>query len=90
MPQRRPLHLTDTQRQALTDARDHDPKPYVRERCAARLKIADGQSPHAVARQGLLKPRDTDTVYSWLDWYERYGLRSVYWFQHGGVHRRSL
>ena len=90
MALRRTLDLTDTQRHDLRHARDHDPKPYVRERCAALLKIADGQSPYAVARQGLLKPRDPDTVYSWLDWYERYGLRSVYWFQHGGAHRRSL
>jgi hypothetical protein len=36
------------QRDRLTWQRDHDPKPYVRERCAAMLKIADGQSPHAL------------------------------------------
>ena len=90
MPRRRTLELTDAQRQDLHHHRDHDPRPYVRERCAALLKIADGQSPHAVARQGLLKPRKPDTVYSWLDWYERYGLRSVIWFQHVGAHRRSL
>ena len=90
MPLRRTLALTDSERQALEDYRDHHPQPYVRERCAALLKIADGQAPHAVARSGLLKPRDPDTVYSWLDWYERYGLRSVVWFQHGGNSRRRL
>jgi hypothetical protein len=68
----------------------HDPRPYVRERCAALLKIADGQSPHAVARHGLLKPRDPDTVYEWLNWYEQLGLRSVWFFQHGGKHRVGL
>ena len=88
MPLRRTLDLTDRQRQELIDYRDHHPKPYVRERCAALLKIADGQTPHAVARTGLLKPRDPDTVYSWLDWYERHGLPSVVWFQHGGNSRR--
>jgi hypothetical protein len=51
------------ERKRLTWHRDHDPKPYVRERSAAVLKIADGQSPHAVALCGLLKPRDLDTVY---------------------------
>jgi hypothetical protein len=51
------------ERKRLTWHRDHDPKPYVRERSAAMLKIADGQSPHAVALCGLLKPRDPDTVY---------------------------
>lgn len=90
MPLRRTLELTDTQRQELLQHRDHDPRPYVRERCAALLKIAGGQSPHAVARHGLLRPRKPDTVYSWLDWYERYGLRTVVWFQHGGAHRRAL
>jgi hypothetical protein len=90
MPLRRTLDLTEKQRQELEQHRDHDPRPYVRERCAALLKIADGLSPHAVARHGLLKPRDPDTVYSWLDWYERYGFCSIARFQHGGAHRRSL
>ena len=90
MPRRRTLELTELQRQALLHYRDHDRRPYVRERCAALLKIADGQAPHAVARHGLLKPRDPDTVYGWLNWYERLGLRSVWWFQHGGKHRVGL
>ena len=55
MPFQRTLDLTESQRQDLQHYRDHDPRPYVRERCAALLKIADGQSPHAVARHGLLK-----------------------------------
>jgi hypothetical protein len=41
----------------------------MREKAAALLKIAAGQSPHAVARSGLLKPRDPDTVYGWLNHY---------------------
>ena len=86
----RTLDLTQNQRQQLLHHRDHDPRPYVRERCAALLKIADGMTPHAVARHGLLKPRKPDTVYSWLDWYEKLGMRSVIWFQHGGAHRRGL
>jgi hypothetical protein len=90
MPVRRILALSETQRQDLERYRDHDPRPYVRERSAALLKIADGQSPHAVARTGLLKPRDPDTVYDWLNWYERIGLRSLWWFQHGGKHRLCL
>ncbi len=90
MPFRRTLDLTDSQRHTLVDYRDHHPKPYVRERCAALLKIAAGHAPHAVARTGLLKPRDPDTVYSWLDLYEQHGLPSVVWFQHGGNSRRRL
>jgi len=62
MPLQRTLELTASQRQDLPHYRDHDRRPDVRERCAARKKIADGQSAHAVARHGLLKPRDPDTV----------------------------
>jgi hypothetical protein len=66
MRQRRTLALTDAQRAPLLHGRDHDGRPSVRERCAALLKVADGLPPHAVARRGLLCPRDPDTVYaSW-------------------------
>jgi hypothetical protein len=41
----------------------------MRERCAALLKIADGDSPHHVALYGLLKRRDPDSVYDWLERY---------------------
>ncbi len=90
MPLRRTLELTAPQRQELLHHRDHDTRPYVRERCAALLKVADGHSAHAVARHGLLRPRDPDTVYGWLDMYERLGIRGVVWFQQGGAHRRGL
>lgn len=90
MPIRRTLTLTETQRAQLERHRDHDPRPWVCERCAALLKIADGMSPHAVARQGLLKPRDPDTVYEWLNWYEMHGFWSVEHLQHGGHHRGTL
>jgi transposase len=89
MPVRRTLELTGPQRAQLEEHRDHDPRPWVRERCAALLKIADGLSPHAVARHGLLKPRDPDTVYDWLNWYEKYGFWSVERFPQGGAHRRA-
>jgi hypothetical protein len=49
MARRRTLLLTDVQRQELEHHRDHDSRPYVRERCAAMLKIADHQTPHQVA-----------------------------------------
>jgi hypothetical protein len=90
MARRRRLEITDGQRQELSHHRDHDPRPYVRERCAAILKIADGQSPYAVARQGLLKPRDPDAVYAWLTRYEREGLAGVLQYQHGGRRRGRL
>jgi hypothetical protein len=61
---RHAVTLTEVQRQELLQLRDHDPRPYVRERGAALLKIAEGQSPHRMARSGLLKRRDPDTVYA--------------------------
>lgn len=70
---RRTLVLTETQQAELVALRDHDRRAYLRERAAALLKIAAGQAPHAVARQGLLKPRDPDSVYGWLTAYEQEG-----------------
>ncbi len=90
MARLRSLELTTEQRRDLAHHRDHDPRPYVRERCAAILKIADGQSPHSVARQGLLKPRDPDAVYAWLTRYQREGLTGVLAHQHGGRRRGRL
>jgi hypothetical protein len=87
MPQRRTLTLTDDQRHQLVHHRDRDPRPAVRERCAALLKIAAGQSPYAVARQGLLRPRDPDTVYSWLGYYQAQGLPGLLAHLHGGARR---
>jgi hypothetical protein len=61
------LALTETEEQELTRLRDQAPKPYLRERAAALLKVAAGQSAAAVARHGLLRPRKPDTIYTWLD-----------------------
>jgi hypothetical protein len=38
------------EREAREDLRDHDPKPYVRERAAAFLLTASGVPPAAMAR----------------------------------------
>ena len=86
----RTLSLNEQQQQELIQHRDHDPRPYVRERCAALLKIAAGQSPHAVAQHGLLKPRDPDTVYQWLRFYEEEGLPGLVHRAHGGPRRGCL
>ena len=87
MVHRRTLPLSRQQHDELVAHRDHDPRPYVRERCAALLKIADGTSPFAVAKAGMLKPRDPDTVYGWLNTYEAAGLAGVVARQHGGPRR---
>ena len=90
MASRRTLVLKTREQRELEHYRDHDPRPYVRERCGAVLKIAEGKTPHAVATQGLLKPRDPDTVYGWLRLYERDRVAALVGHQHGGHRRRSL
>src|SRR5260370_27426420 len=82
--ERRRVALSWAPRRESEQARDHDPRPYVRERCAAVLKIADGATAHAVARHGLLKPRDPDTLYAWLDRYTTEGLAGLAGHRHGG------
>lgn len=84
------VSLTHQQRLQLQEARDHHSEPYVRERSAAILKIAEGDSPHWVARHGLLKPRDPDTVYRWLKQYLVEGLPGLLAHQQGGAVRRRL
>src|SRR5512143_2290508 len=74
---RRQIVLTTEERHALLEQRDHATLPYVRERAAAVLKVADGISAAAVARHGLLRPREPDTVYAWLDRYHAAGLAGL-------------
>jgi hypothetical protein len=90
MAQRRTLNLSKAQEKELSQLRDQTKQEYVRERCAALLKIAGGQSPHWVALHGLLKPRDPDTVYNWLDIYEAEGLAGLQGHPQGGHHRGYL
>ena len=90
MASRRTLRLKTREQRELEHYRDHDPRPYVRERCSALLKIAEGVAPHAVARQGVLKPRDPDTRYGWLAVYEEEGVAGLLAHQQGGDRRRVL
>ena len=71
------LVLSSDQRAELEATRDHDRRPYLRECAAALLKVADGQSAHHVARHGLLRPRDPDTLYRWMDVYANLGMAGL-------------
>lgn len=90
MPQPRTLVLSEQETAELVERRDHDSNPQVRERCAALLKIAAGSSAHAVAQTGLLKRRDPDTVYQWLDYYTEGGIAQLVARLHGGGRRGRL
>ena len=74
MPKHWNLTLSAEQRAQLEDLRDHDPLPYLRERAAALLKVADGMKAAHVAASGLYRPRKPDTLYRWLSSYQREGL----------------
>jgi transposase len=73
----RALPLTARQRRTLVRVRDHHRKPYLREKAAALLKVADGWTVTDVARDGLLKPRSRNTVTAWLDRYQARGLAGL-------------
>lgn len=77
MPKLLTLDLDENERVELETMRDTHPKPYMRERASALLQIADGSSGRHVAFHGLLKPRATDTVYSWLHRYEEEGIEGL-------------
>jgi hypothetical protein len=72
------LQLEPYQQLTLEWMRDRHPVPYLREKAAALLKIAEGQKVEEVARSGLLKPRKADTVRGWLKDYQRHGLGALY------------
>ncbi len=71
------LQLTKEERDELEQLRDHHPKAYVRERTAAILKVAAGQAPEHVAEVGLLKRRNRDTLYRWLERYAAVGMNGL-------------
>ncbi len=77
MPAPLKIELTAEQRQELEEVRDKHPKPYMRERATAILKIADGMSGLQVSREGLYKQRHPDTVYRWVKRYLAEGVKGL-------------
>ena len=77
MPKLRTITLTTEEKADLIELRDHADKPYLRERASAILQVADGHSGRWVALNGLLKQRQPDAVYRWLDRYEAEGIEGL-------------
>lgn len=77
MPKPLTLILTPQQVDELVWARDHHPRPYMRERAAALLKISGGQSGREVALHSLLKVHAPDTIYDWVKAYRAGGLNAL-------------
>jgi hypothetical protein len=73
----RTLTLTPAQRADLERTRGRDRRPYLRERAAAVLKVAAGSTARQVALHGLPTARKPETLYRWLDAYERRGLAGL-------------
>ena len=73
----RQIELTKEERETLIHIRDNDPKPYMRERCSAIIKVADGKPAGVVAESGLLKKRSSNAVRAWLDRYEESGIEGL-------------
>jgi hypothetical protein len=71
------LTLNEDERATLRAARDHHPKAYARERAAALLKYADGTPAKHIARSGLLRTRDEETVAAWVRRYLAVGLAGL-------------
>jgi hypothetical protein len=67
MATRRTVELTAAERAQLDHILRRDPRPYLREKAAAVLKVADGVSARQVALHGLTRTRDPETVYAWLN-----------------------
>jgi hypothetical protein len=69
--------LSAEQRAELERLRDHSPRPHLRERAAAVLKVAGGLTLKAVAAGGLLRPRDPETVAAWVRRYAAAGAAGL-------------
>jgi transposase len=69
--------LSTTQRAELVRMRDTDPKPYIRERAAAILKVAAGYAVYQVAQTGLFRRRCPETVAEWIARFQQGGVAAL-------------
>lgn len=77
MPRSLRLTLNEQQREELEITASRHRYPYVRERAAALLQIANGLSGRFVALNSPGKPRKPDTIYSWYYRYINNGLNGL-------------
>lgn len=86
MPKRLIPILTDDQFQELTEISKNSPKPYLRERASAILKLAKGQTASAIAADGLLRQRCYETVCEWFHRFQTDGIQGL--VMKGGTGRK--
>lgn len=74
MPKYIRVELSESQEAELEKVRHEHPKAYMRERAAAVLKVAKGETVTAVAEKGLLIRHEPETVHQWIKNYLASGL----------------
>jgi hypothetical protein len=77
MPKVYRVNLSDEQVAELKKAVAGHPKPYIRERAAGILKVAQGGSLRQVAYQGLLRRHTPETVKEWCQRYLAGGISGL-------------
>jgi len=77
MPKRLEINLEPAERAKLERAVKTHPKPYLRERAAAMVKISEGLSGREVALHRLNRPHAPDTIYDWVKLYRQQGLEGL-------------
>lgn len=72
------IRLTQTAISELEEVLVSHPKPYMRERASALLKVSQGAYIKDVSTQGLLLKRDAHTVGKWIQRYKTQGMEGLY------------
>src|SRR6476620_4692402 len=75
MPKYIVVELSESQEAELEKTRHQHPKAYMRERAAAVLKVAKGETVSVVAEKGLLTRHEPETVHQWIKKYLAQGLK---------------
>ena len=87
MPKHIVVKLSENQIEELETVRHHHAKPYMRERAAAVLKVAEGETLTTVAEKGLLTRHEPETVHAWIKTYLEAGLKA--WSIQSGRGRKA-
>ena len=81
------IRLTETAITELQEVLLSHPKPYMRERASALLKVSQGSYIKDVSAHGLLRKRDAHTVSKWIHRYQTEGIAGLY--QRSGRGRKA-
>jgi transposase len=77
MPKRLIPVLGEDNFKKLNDILHNSPKPYLRERAAAILKLAQAQTVSEIAASGLLRKRHHETVSRWFYRFQAEGIKGL-------------